>query len=108
MLYFSSKYAGDDFDPEEANYTYTELNPITIYGVVREISSEALVWKQYGLKETGAVEIITDVKHKVKFEGCTKIKIDSEEYQVYREGTGGRALIQARPAKLMRVILQRK
>lgn len=107
-LYFHTLTAGEDFDPEERNYTETHLNPIAIRGIVTQVSPEALVWKQYGLAETGAVEIITDSVHLNKFKICSKVVVDSDEYQVFKEGTGGKALIQERSGNLIRVILQRK
>ena len=29
-LYFATKVAGEDFDPYEKNYTYTNLNPLVM------------------------------------------------------------------------------
>lgn len=107
-VYMSTKSAGDDYDGYEANYVYTNLNPIIIKGYVREISSEALVWKQYGLHNVGAVEVICESKYRNYFEFSNKIIIDNAEYQVFKEGTGSKSLIQNRPYKLIRVILNRK
>ena len=69
-IYFSTATVGDDFDPYEQNYTYTNLNPLVIKGYVRDISPEALVWKQYGLREMGAKEIICDKRYRNWFEKC--------------------------------------
>lgn len=104
-IFFSTKAAGDDFDPYEDNYQFTNLNPITIKGYVRDVSPEALVWKQYGLDNVGAKEIICEEKYKTWFENCSKIEIDSIEYQVFREGTGNRSLIVKRPYQLIRVVV---
>lgn len=106
-IYMSTKTAGEDFDSYEGNYTFSNLNPYTIRGYVREVSPEALVYKQYGLHQMGAVEVICEAKYKNYFVLSNKIIIDSIEYQVFKEGTGNKALIQSRPYNLLRVILNR-
>lgn len=107
-IYFSVQSVGDDFDPEEGNYTKTALNPITINGIVRSVSPEALVWKQYGLSETGSVEILTDKKYKTWFENCHKIEIDNDIFTVFKDTTGSRAVMQERPNDILRVVLQKR
>jgi hypothetical protein len=106
-LSFSSSYAGDDYDGYEKNLTVSNLNPICIKGYVREINPEALVWKQYGLANIGAKEVLCEQKYDSYFRKCTKITIDGEKYQVFKEGVGNRAIIQKRPFQTMRVVLQR-
>ena len=106
-IYFSTKYAGDDFDTYEKNYTESYLNPVVIRGLVRSVSPEALVWKQYGLAEIGSIEVITDAKYKTWFTKAFKIEVDGDFFTVYKEGTGSRAVIQDRPNKIIRVILKK-
>jgi hypothetical protein len=106
-IFFSTKTKGDDYDTYEKTYEITNLNPITIRGIVRMISPEALVWKQYGLNEIGAIEIITEYKYKKWFELCTKVEYKDDTYNVLKEATGSRAVIQARPNNTLRVILQK-
>ena len=103
----SSKAAGDDFDTYEKNYTFTNLNPITIKAYVRELSPEALVYKSYGLHEMGAIEILCDSRFKNAFENCNKVVVDNIVYQVFKEGTGNRTIIQTRPYNIIRVVLSR-
>jgi len=107
LIYFSTKTAGADFDPYEKNYTYTNLNPKAIKAYVRDIKAEKLVWNQYGLAEAGAKEIICEEKYAEWMRLATKIEIDSDAYQVYKDNVGGKMLIEKRPFKLCRVILQR-
>jgi len=107
-IYMSTKAYGDDYDPYEKNFTYSNLNPLTIKGYVSEISPEALVWKTYGLKEMGAKEIICESRYAQWFRDANKIKISGDEYEVFKEGVGNRAIIQARPYNLIRVMLQKK
>jgi hypothetical protein len=104
-IFFSTKTAGEAYDPYEKNWTYSNLNPLTIQGYVRDVKAEALVWKQYGLSEIGAKEIICEDKYIEYFRKCTKIEIDSDIYQVYKENVGNRMLIEKRPMKLLRVVV---
>jgi len=106
-IFFSTKSAGDDYDEYEGNYVYGNLNPKTIKAYVREITPEALVWKQYGLHQMGAKEIICEKKYRSWFENCNKIEIGSTEYQVFKEGTGSRTIISERPYNMIRVVVSR-
>jgi len=107
LLYFSTQTIGADYDPYEKTYTYTNLNPITIRGYVRDIKPESLVWKQYGLAEVGAKEIICDETYAESFRLCNKIEIDGDVFQVYKENVGNRHLITKRPLKLIKVVVKK-
>ena len=106
-IYFSSKTAGADYDPYEQNYTYTNLNPITIRGFVSELSAEALVYKHYGLQNLGMKEILCDARYKKYFQNCNKLTIDGDNYTVFKEGTGNKTMISNRSNKLIRVVVTR-
>jgi hypothetical protein len=106
-IFFSTKEVPAHYDSYEQSFEYTNLNPQTIKGIVRELSGETLVWRQYGLHETGAVEIIVSDKYKTWFELCTKVEINSDSYSVFKDTAGSRALIQRRSNNLLRVILQK-
>ena len=107
-IFFSTIGYPDDYDPYENNTTDAKLNPKTIRGYVTDISPEALVWKQYGLHNIGAKEIICDARYKEWFLKCAKITIDSDEYQVFKEATGSRAIISDRKFKMIRVVISRR
>jgi len=107
LIYFSSKSAGDDYDPYEKNYTYSNLNPLCVRGYVREISPNSLVWRQMGYEETGAVEILCEDRYENYFKYCNKITIDSVEYEVFKNASGGRAVMQKLYPKLLKVVLRR-
>ena len=104
---FATKTAGEDFDSYEKNYTYSNLNPQTVKGYVREVDPTKLVYKQYGLSEQGAVEVLIDDKYEDWFRNCNKIEINGYNYHVFRESVGNRALITLRPFKLMRIVLKK-
>lgn len=107
-IYFGYKTFGDDYDEYEANSIDAKLNPKTIKAYVRDVSPEALVYKQYGLHEVGAKEILCDAKYKTWFEKCAKIVIDSKEYQVFKEASGQRMIITDRPFQTIRIVLSRR
>lgn len=107
-IYMSTRTYGDDYDPYAKNYTYTNLNPRVIKAYVTEISPEALVWKSYGLKEMGSKEIICEKKYADWFKNANKITIDGDDYEVFREAVGNRAILQSRPYQMIRVLLEKK
>jgi len=108
LIFFSTRTTEEGYDGYEENYTYTNLNPLAIYGYVTDISPEALVWKQYGLQEIGAKEILCEAKYKTWFTQASKITIAGDIYEVYREAAGNRVIIQNRPFQTIRVLLQKK
>ena len=103
----STKSVGEDFDSEEKNYTYTDLNPVAIRGYIREIKPESLVWRQIGLIETGAVEIICDYKYAEWFKQANKVEINGDEFQVYKSNVGNRVLITKQPFNLAKIVLKK-
>ena len=106
-IHMSYSVAGEDYDPYEGNKTEYNLNPICIKGYVRDINPEALVWKQYGLSNIGAKEILCEEKYENYFRKCNKIVIDSVTYQTFKEGAGNKSIIHKRPYKMLRVIITR-
>lgn len=107
-VYFKYTAYGDDYDKYEKNTVDAKLNPKTIKAYVRDVSPEALVYKQYGLHEQGAKEILCDARYKEWFEKCAKIVIEGKEYQIFKEGAGQRAIITNRPFKMIRVVVSRR
>lgn len=105
LIFFSSKTVGSFYDSYEGNYTFTNQNPLTIKGYVTEISAESLTWKQYGLKEIGAKEILCNKKYAQWFKLASKIEINGDTYQTYKENLGGRFLITELPLHLIKVIV---
>ena len=108
QIFLSSKSAGDDYDEYEDNYTFANLNPITIRAYVTDIAPETAFWKQYGLHQDGIKEILAEKRYKTAFENANKIIISDVEYQVFKEGTGGKTTIVERPGGLIRVTVSRQ
>ncbi len=105
-VYFATKEAGADFDPETKNYTWTDLPPKTIMGYITQLTPEKLIWKQYGLQETGAIEVLCEAKYKDWFKYCNRIVYAGNDYHVFRLGQGKLATIQDRPGGLIKVTLE--
>jgi len=108
QVFFSYRTFSDDYDNYENNYTDAKLNPKTLKAYVTDISPQALVYKQYGLHEIGAKEILCKDRYKSWFKKCSKITIDGDEYQVFKEAAGSRMIITDRPFKLIRVVVSRR
>jgi hypothetical protein len=104
-LYMSTKSVGEDFDSEENNYTYSNLNPITVKGYVTDIKPESLVYRQVGLAETGAVEVLCENRFAEYFRLANKIIIDDDQFQVYKDNVGNRLQITKIPFELCKIML---
>lgn len=106
-LFFSTKEAGEDYDPQEQKYDYTALNPITIKGIVTELSPEKLVYKGYGESKVGSVEIMTDSKYKEWFKNCIAIEIEGVSYTTYKDAVGSSSIVQDITLNIIRVACER-
>lgn len=106
LIYFSTKKAGPDFDPYTKNYTFVDLPPKTILGYVTQVTPEKLVWKQYGLQELGAIEILCESKYKDWFKNCNRVVINEQDYRVFKLGQGKLAIVQDRAGGLIKVTLE--
>ena len=106
-VYPSIAREGKEYDQYENNLTRTNLNPVTIWGYLKTVSAEALVYKQYGLHELGAKEFICEAKYKNYFLIANRIVINGADYQVFISGTGSRLMITDLPGQLIKVVLSR-
>lgn len=107
QIFFGSNTIGEDYDSYEKNYTKVSLNPITIKGLVRFISPQALVWKKYGLTKAGSIQVYTLSKYKSWIEQATKIKVDSDFYTVYNDGAGSQSSILELKGNIISIVLER-
>lgn len=106
-VYMSTKVAGDGYDPYEANYTFTNLNPYFITGYMRELTPESSFYKEYGIHQSGTKEFLCEDKYENYFLNANKIEINDVEYQVLKSATGNRVLLTHRPFGILRVVLSR-
>lgn len=107
QIFMSTLTAGQDYDGFANNYTATNLNPITIYGYVRDLAPETAFWKQYGLYQAGMKEIICEGQYEQYFKLANKIIINGDQYEVFKEGTGNKTMVTKRPGQLLRVVISR-
>lgn len=107
-LFFASASYDESYDRYEDNKTLTNLNPITIKGYVRDLSSEKLYWKQFGKVEGGGKEVICKAKYADLFRNANRIEIDGDEYSCYKDATGENATITKRQFGIIRVTLIKK
>lgn len=107
-IYFATKIADEDFDEEYKNYTYTNLNPITIRGTVTYLAPDKVVYKLYGKAEQSFVEVVTDAKYRQYFEQANKVEVEGKEYAVFRDKVGAGSGIQSRSNDVIRVVLERR
>jgi len=106
-LFFSYNTYDSNYDSYENNKVQNDLNPITIKAYVSDISSDALVYKQYGLKEQGMKSITCDSHYKEWFKKCSKIEIENDTYEVYKDDVGNRFIISESSNKRIRVMLHK-
>lgn len=92
-LYVYSTYERVD-DPYEQTRTRVYLNPLTIKGLIRQISPEALHWKYYGQIPSGSIEIIAEKKYKTLFKTAQKIKYNDEHFSCWKSEAKGFAIIE--------------
>ena len=110
QLYFAVEIAEDGYDPFETNLTPSNLNPKTIRGYLHNVTPEQLVYKQYGLSNIGAMEIVVDEKYYNWFKIANKIKIEDIDYRVLRKGNADGSkgdVIAKRVFKMVRIVLVR-
>ena len=113
-LYFAVETALEGYDPYEHNTIPSNLNPKTIRGYIHNITPEQLIYKQYGLSNVGAVEIVVDEKYYNWFKLANKITVAGIDYLVMREGNAAGTpsnpkgtVVAKRAFKMVRLVLVR-
>ncbi len=93
-------------DPYEKNKILTNMNPIPIKSIVRQVSFEALHWKYYGLLPVGSIEVIAEKKYLTLFRTADKIKYNENYYKTWKDDAKGFAILE-RPDYVI-IILSKK
>ena len=113
-IYFAKKIDEDGYDPYESNLTSVNLNPKTIRGYIHAVTPQQLIYKQYGLANIGAVEIICDAKYISWFKTANKIAINDISYKCLAVGNAAGsdsnpkgALVSERAFKMAKIVLVR-
>lgn len=108
QIYFATTVKGSNYSQDYGNLTKTNLNPVTIRGIVHQISPSGIKWQQYGQAEFGAISIVTFSKYKTWFQKANKIVVEQHSYVVAKDASGNSSLIQDRPNNFINVVLQLK
>lgn len=105
----SSKSIGTNYDPfRNTNYTKTKQNPIFIQALVRDVSPEKLIYKEMGVSETGAKELVIHSRDVNAIKISERIEIDGENYYIYNDRVGNKLQIFKRSFDYYRVIIFRR
>lgn len=75
-------------DPEEDDKLQVCYNPVSIKGLVSDLTSAQMSWKTPGLSETQGKEIICDKKYRNSIEQSFKLRIDGDEYVSWKDNSG--------------------
>ena len=76
-------------DPYEHTKTITYLNPIVIKALVLDESFSSLKFKYYGTIPYGSKKIICEKKYENLLKLARKLKIDEDNYVVYKDADRG-------------------
>ncbi len=105
-----SKTKEDNYDPSrDTGYVQKNQNPLPVKILKKTISGNSLVFREMGLTEAGALQIILQDRDIELFKNSEKITIDKVDYYVFRDAVGGK--IQIFPTqftKFSKIILSRK
>lgn len=67
-------------NPYEKTKEVTYMNPLPIYGMIRQISTESLKWKYDGKIPALSIEVICELKYESLFRTAKKIEYDGQYY----------------------------
>ncbi|MFA5048504.1 MAG: hypothetical protein WC516_05785 [Patescibacteria group bacterium] len=86
--------------------TVTNQSPIPIKALyVKQIQANSLIYRELGLKETGAVEAVIDTSDVNAFKICTKVKYNEEEYSPFKKGLGNKIQITSLAFNQSKIVL---
>lgn len=89
-----SSVKGPNFDKfRNTGYTKVIQNPNFIQAMIRTISANSLIYRELGLTESGAVEVIIRNSDVNFIKLSNRIVINSNEYYVYNDAVGNRLQI---------------
>jgi len=86
-------YYQNENDPYEHTVTESNLNPITIKGIITEIKFETLKWKYFGQMKYGAIQLICESRYETLIKKSAKITINGDTYCVYKDAERGFSIL---------------
>lgn len=97
---------GSNYDPyRNEGAVLTQKSPISVKGIVRQISGDSLIRREIGIQETGAVEVIIKERDISVIKNAEKIVYGKEEYSLYNKALGNRMQIFKRPFGFYKIIM---
>lgn len=97
---------GSNYDPyRNEGAVLTQKSPVSVKGIVRQISGDSLIRREIGIQETGAVEVIIKERDISVIKNAEKIVYDKEEYSLYNKALGNRMQIFKRPFGFYKIIM---
>lgn len=86
--------------------TVTKKSPIPIKAIfVKQIQANSLIYRELGLKETGAIEAIIDSSDINAFKVCESVKYNEELYSPFKKGLGNRIQITSLAFNQAKIVL---
>ncbi len=109
FVYFpKTKQRSADYDPfRDEGYTYSYQNPIPVKAIVRDATPMSLFYRNIGLVEDDAKEIIIKGDDLNKIKIAEKLLIEGNFYSVYNKALGNRVSIFKRPGNFYRIVVWR-
>lgn len=105
----SSKSKGNNYDPfRDLSYEITKSNPLWVRALIRQITSNALIFKEMGLTESGALQIIIKKNDLSLVKMAERIEIDGEKYYLFQDAIGNKFQTFQLPVSYTKVILSRR
>lgn len=105
-----AKTREEDFDPfRNTGYVQKNQNPLPVKVLTKTVSPNSLVFKEIGLTEAGAIQIILHDRDVELIKNSEKIIIENREYYVFNNVVGNKLQIfDTDYSKYAKIILFRK
>ena len=105
-----AKTREEDFDPfRNTGYVQKNQNPLPVKVLTKTVSPNSLVFKEIGLTEAGAIQIILHDRDVELIKNSEKIIIENREYYVFNDAVGNKLQIfDTDYSKYAKIILFRK
>ena len=105
-----AKTKEEDFDPfRNTGFVQQNQNPLPVKVLTKTVSPNSLVFKEIGLTEAGAIQIILHDRDVELIKNSEKIIIENREYYVFNDAVGNKfQIFPTDYAKYSRIILFHK
>lgn len=105
-----AKTKEEDFDPfRNTGFVQQNQNPLPVKVLTKTISPTSLVFKEIGLTEAGAIQIILHDRDVGLIKNSEKVIIENREYYVFNDAVGNKLQIfDTDYSKYAKIILFRK